>query len=180
MYSPDSFPGAEAFSSLFDPLQKYRAGIDGKASAAESVERVNQHIQQRHTIIQKIGKSASGVVWKALDKVTHQPVALKKIFVAFRNSMDTQRTYREISFLQPMQRNPHVAELVPVHEAINNLDLSVVLEIRESDVHSVIRAGILANACSDKKLSGNIQILEDIRVLRGRARRGLARLEDPY
>jgi hypothetical protein len=32
---------------------------------------------------------------------------------------------------------------------------------------------------SNKKLSGGIQILEDVRVLRVRARRGLERLEDP-
>jgi hypothetical protein len=42
-----------------------------------------------------------------------------------------------------MQGNPHRVELFPVHEATNHLELSVVLEIRKSDVDSVIRAGIL-------------------------------------
>jgi hypothetical protein len=62
MSPPDSLPGAESFSPLFGPLQKYRAGMEGKASAAGSVEPVDKTIQHRHKIIQKIGRSASGVV----------------------------------------------------------------------------------------------------------------------
>ncbi|OHT08759.1 Extracellular signal-regulated kinase 2 [Tritrichomonas foetus] len=112
-------------------------------SRTDNVERIDKHITQRYEIIQKIGKGAYGVVWKAMDKVTHQPVALKKIFGAFRNSTDSQRTFREISFLKQMQGNPHIVELLAVYKAVNNLDLYVVFEILESDVHSVIRANIL-------------------------------------
>jgi len=43
---------------------------------------------------------AYGIVWKALDKRTGEVVALKKIFDAFRNCTDAQRTFREIMFLQ--------------------------------------------------------------------------------
>jgi mitogen-activated protein kinase 15 len=117
--------------------------MEGKSGSSDTVERIDKHITQRYEIIQKIGKGAYGVVWKAMDKVTQKAVALKKIFGAFRNSTDAQRTFREISFLKQMQSNPHIVELLAVYKAANNLDLYVVFEILESDVHSVIRAGIL-------------------------------------
>lgn len=113
------------------------------SAKTDNVERVDKHILQRYEIVQKIGKGAYGVVWKAVDKVTHQIVALKKIFGAFRNSTDAQRTFREISFLKQMQGNPRIVELLAVYKAVNNLDLYVVFELLESDVHSVIRANIL-------------------------------------
>lgn len=46
--------------------------------------------------MQKLGKGAYGVVWKAIDKQTKQVVALKKVFDAFQNATDAQRTYREV------------------------------------------------------------------------------------
>jgi mitogen-activated protein kinase 15 len=113
------------------------------SKGADNIERIDKHVTSRYEIIQKIGKGAYGIVWKALDKVTHETVALKKIFGAFRNSTDYQRTYREIIFLKQMQGNPHIVELRAVYRSTNNLDLYVVFELLESDVHSVIRAGIL-------------------------------------
>lgn len=112
-------------------------------SRNDNVEKIDKHILQRYEIINKIGKGAYGIVWKAMDKVTHQNVALKKIFGAFRNSTDAQRTFREITFLRQLKEHPHIVDLLAVYRAVNNLDLYVVFEILESDVHSVIRANIL-------------------------------------
>ena len=106
-------------------------------------EKIENHIKARYEIIRKIGEGAYGIVYDAVDKVTHQHVALKKIFGAFRNSTDAQRTFREISFLKQMQGNPRIVELLAVYRSVNNLDLYVVFEIMESDVNSVIRANIL-------------------------------------
>jgi mitogen-activated protein kinase 15 len=113
------------------------------SSGDDNVDRVDKHVLQRYEIIQKVGKGAYGVVWKAMDKVTHQVVALKKIFGAFRNATDSQRTFREIMFLKQMQGHAHIVELQAVYRASNNLDIYVVFELLESDVHSVIRANIL-------------------------------------
>jgi mitogen-activated protein kinase 15 len=68
-------------------------------SRDRDLEWVDKHVRQRYEIIQKIVKGAYGIVWKVLNKVLHRTVALKKIFGAFRNSTDAQRTYREILFL---------------------------------------------------------------------------------
>ena len=43
---------------------------------------------------------AYGIVWKSVDRRTGEIVALKKIFDAFSNPTDAQRTYREVMFLQ--------------------------------------------------------------------------------
>ena len=43
---------------------------------------------------------AYGIVWKSVDRRTGEIVALKKIFDAFSNATDAQRTYREVMFLQ--------------------------------------------------------------------------------
>lgn len=43
---------------------------------------------------------AYGIVWKAVDRRSGQVVALKKCFDAFRNATDSQRTFREVMYLQ--------------------------------------------------------------------------------
>lgn len=35
-------------------------------------------------------------MWKAIDKRTKEVVAVKKVFDAFHNATDAQRTYREV------------------------------------------------------------------------------------
>jgi hypothetical protein len=64
-----------------------------------------------------------------------------------------------------MQGNPRIVELIAVHEVTNNLELSVVLEIRESDVRSVIRAGIHMDI---HKLSVVSQMLIGVRYAHSR------------
>ena len=59
-------------------------------------EEVEPHILRKFEILQKLGKGAYGVVWKAIDKQSKQVVALKKVFDAFQNSTDAQRTFREV------------------------------------------------------------------------------------
>ena len=41
-----------------------------------------------------MGKGAYGVVWKSIDKQTKSTVAVKKVFDAFQNATDAQRTFR--------------------------------------------------------------------------------------
>ena len=46
-------------------------------------EEIEGHVLKKYEILQKLGKGAYGIVWKAIDKRTKEIVALKKNFDAF-------------------------------------------------------------------------------------------------
>jgi mitogen-activated protein kinase 15 len=106
-------------------------------------EEVEQHILERYELIQKLGKGAYGIVWKAIDKKYKQTVALKKVFDAFHNATDAQRTYREVIFLQELNGHENIIRLRNIIKAENNKDLYLVFDHMETDLHHVIRANIL-------------------------------------
>lgn len=112
------------------------------SSSAANHEDIDKHILRKYEVIQKLGSGAYGIVWKAADKKTRQTVALKKIFDAFQNSTDAQRTFREIMFLQALNHD-NIIRLLNVHKADNDKDIYLVFDYMETDLHAVIRAGIL-------------------------------------
>ena len=57
-------------------------------------KQVAPHVLVRYKVGKLLGSGAYGHVWVAEDKRTGQKVALKKIFGAFKDSTDAQRTYR--------------------------------------------------------------------------------------
>jgi len=106
-------------------------------------EDIDAHILSRYDIQQKLGKGAYGIVWKVRDKENNQTLALKKIFGAFQNSTDAQRTFREIIFLQELADHENIITLLDVMRADNDKDIYLVFEYMETDLHAVIRANIL-------------------------------------
>ena len=46
-------------------------------------EEIEAHVLKKYETLQKLGKGAYGIVWKAIDKRTKEIVALKKNFDAF-------------------------------------------------------------------------------------------------
>lgn len=84
---------------------------------------------------------AYGIVWKAVDRRTGETVALKKIFDAFRNQTDAQRTFREIMFLQEFGRHPNIITLYNILKADNDKDIYLVFEYMDTDLHNVIKRG---------------------------------------
>ena len=113
------------------------------AAAMGSVEEVDKHVLRKYEIQQKLGKGAYAVVFKAIDKKTKNVVALKKIFDAFQNATDAQRTFREIMYLQAMTGHENIIKLSNVLKAENDRDIYLVFEYMETDLHAVIRANIL-------------------------------------
>lgn len=106
-------------------------------------DEVDRHVLRKYEVVQKLGKGAYGIVWRALDKKTKEVVALKKIFDAFQNATDAQRTFREIMFLQEMDGHEHIVRLTNVLKADNDRDIYLVFEYMETDLHAAIRANIL-------------------------------------
>ncbi|KAL8450497.1 hypothetical protein Emag_003164 [Eimeria magna] len=106
-------------------------------------EAVDKHVLRKYDIVQKLGKGAYGVVWKSYDRRTNEVVALKKIFEAFHNATDAQRTFREIMFLQQLAGHENIVRLMNVLKADNDRDIYLVFDFMETDLHAVIRAQIL-------------------------------------
>jgi len=106
-------------------------------------EEIDKHVTRKYDVAQKLGKGAYGIVWKATDKKSKETVALKKIFDAFQNATDAQRTFREISFLQQMDGHENIVQLYNVLKADNDRDIYLIFEYMETDLHAVIRANIL-------------------------------------
>eukprot|EP00884_Botryococcus_braunii_P013709 jgi/Botrbrau1/22339/Bobra.0002s0017.1 len=106
-------------------------------------EEVEKTIYRKFELQTKLGKGAYGVVWRAIDKKTKEVVALKKIFDAFQNATDAQRTFREIMFLQELTNHENIIRLLNVIRAENDRDIYLVFEYMETDLHAVIRANIL-------------------------------------
>ena len=92
-----------------------------------------------------LGRCADGIVWRAVDKKTKETVALKKIFDAFQNATDAQRTFREVMFLKEMAGHEHIVSLLNVLKADNDRDIYLVFEHMETDLHAAIRANILGD-----------------------------------
>jgi mitogen-activated protein kinase 15 len=106
-------------------------------------EEIDRHILRKYDIVQKLGRGAYGIVWKAIDKKTREVVAVKKSFDAFQNATDAQRTFREIMFLQELNGHENIIRLLNVLKADNDQDIYLVCDYMESDLHAVIRANIL-------------------------------------
>eukprot|EP01026_Neomeris_dumetosa_P026671 TRINITY_DN2174_c0_g1_i1.p1 TRINITY_DN2174_c0_g1~~TRINITY_DN2174_c0_g1_i1.p1 ORF type:complete len:442 (+),score=47.93 TRINITY_DN2174_c0_g1_i1:314-1639(+) len=106
-------------------------------------DEVDNRVLRKYEISQKLGKGAYGIVWKAVDKNSGETVALKKIFDAFQNATDAQRTFREIMFLQELNGHENIITLLNVLKAENDKDIYLVFEYMDTDLHAVIRAQIL-------------------------------------
>ena len=95
-------------------------------------EEIDKHVVRKYDIAQKLGKGAYGIVWKAADKKTKETVALKKIFDAFQNATDAQRTFREIMFLKQMRTHENIVQLMNVLKADNDRDIYLIFEYMET------------------------------------------------
>ncbi|XP_016988229.1 extracellular signal-regulated kinase 7 [Drosophila rhopaloa] len=105
------------------------------------IHELDQNVERIFDVRKRLGKGAYGIVWKATDKRHKDTVALKKIFDAFRDETDAQRTYREVIFLRAFRHHPNIIRLMDVFKAGNNLDFYLVFEFMESDLHNVIKKG---------------------------------------
>ena len=105
-------------------------------------EEIEPHIYRKYEFMQRLGKGAYGIVWKAVERKTKQVVAVKKVFDAFHNDTDAQRTFREVMILQELDHE-NMIKLYNVIKAENNKDIYLIFEYMETDLHAVIRSEIL-------------------------------------
>lgn len=106
-------------------------------------EEVDPGVLERYSVVSKLGKGAYGVVWKVKDVVNGQTFALKKIFDAFQNSTDAQRTYREVMYLQHFNGHENIVKLITIIRAENHRDLYMVFELMATDLYAIVARSIL-------------------------------------
>jgi len=126
------------------------------------VDEIEPHILKRFEILNKQGKVAYGVVFKSIDKKTKETIALKKIFDAFQNATDAQRTYREIMLLQELNGHENIIRLLNVIKAENDKYIYLIFEFMETDLHTVIRANILEDIHKEYVMYQNLKALKFI------------------
>lgn len=81
-------------------------------------------IIKNYEIIKKVGKGAYGQVYRCYNKKTRSVCALKRIFDAFRNSTDCQRTYREIMYLRELE-HVNIVRLFSYERSLNDKDMYI-------------------------------------------------------
>uniref|UniRef100_UPI00358DFC45 extracellular signal-regulated kinase 2-like isoform X2 n=1 Tax=Myxine glutinosa TaxID=7769 RepID=UPI00358DFC45 len=102
--------------------------------------KVDPEILRLYTIRRRIGKGVHCAVWKAVDRWTGDVVAIKKIYNAFRNLTDAQRTFREVIFLKEVD-HPNIIKMKDVIPAENDRDIYLIFEFMDTDLQKVIQKG---------------------------------------
>lgn len=112
---------------------------------SSDIEEIDDDIKQRYRIIEKIGKGAYGIVWKAIDtnSKNNQQIALKKEFAAFQTSKTAQKIYRECSYLKQLRGHPFIIRLLNIHRSHNDQSLYLVFELMETNIYAVIQSKTL-------------------------------------
>ncbi|XP_076173587.1 extracellular signal-regulated kinase 2 isoform X2 [Ptiloglossa arizonensis] len=125
----------------FVKLDRVQGLVTMSTKNIEKVLEIDAHVNRNYDIVRRLGKGAYGIVWKAIDKKNRETVAVKKIFDAFRDQTDAQRTFREIMFLQSFANHENIVRLLGLHKANNDRDIYLVFEYMETDLHNVIKKG---------------------------------------
>ncbi len=106
-------------------------------------EEIDIMIKKKYEFRRKLGRGVYSVVWQAMPKQSKRLVAVKRIFNAFSNRTDGQRSYREVSILRQLGSHPNIVGLHEVIASELDKDLYLVMDYLESDLSSAIRSSMI-------------------------------------
>lgn len=112
-------------------------------AAPVPVDQIDLHLLKEYEIVSKIGSGSYGHVWQGTRRTTGREVALKKVFDAFNNSTDAQRTFREVVILLELERHPNLVALYDVSKSVDDRHLYLVFDYMDSDLHVAIQSRAL-------------------------------------
>eukprot|EP00897_Mesotaenium_endlicherianum_P001094 jgi/Mesen1/10986/ME000097S10562 len=92
--------------------------------------------------IRPIGRGAYGIVCSAMNSLTNEEVAIKKITNAFDNRIDAKRTLREIKLLRHMDHENVIAirDIIKPPDRVNFDHVYIVYELMDTDLHQIIKS----------------------------------------
>ncbi|KAK6922670.1 Serine-threonine/tyrosine-protein kinase, catalytic domain [Dillenia turbinata] len=99
-------------------------------------------VDSKYALIKPIGRGAYGVVSSAVNKETHEKVAIKRIHNVFENSTDALRTLRELKLLRQIKHYNLISLkdiMVPTNRT-SFKDIYLVYELMETDLHQIIKS----------------------------------------
>ena len=118
-------------------------------------------VPSRYQLLEPIGQGAYGLVCAAVDKVTGEAVAIKKIEKALEHTLFAKRTLRELKILRHLQhenilriKEVYISDKKPMFD-----DIYVVSERMETDLASVLK--------TNQPISSEHVALFTYQVLRG-------------
>uniref|UniRef100_A0A7S2ZSB6 Mitogen-activated protein kinase n=1 Tax=Rhodosorus marinus TaxID=101924 RepID=A0A7S2ZSB6_9RHOD len=101
--------------------------------------------RNRYTIQQVVGEGAYGVVVSAIDNVTGDTVAVKRIMRLFEHMSEATRILREIKFLRVLNRHENVISIRDVllpDDRDKFDDVFVVFDYMPADLNRLLRSDI--------------------------------------
>lgn len=114
-------------------------------------ERLDHGVRSRYLVGRRIGRGCYGVVfeaerledaWGSQDRCELEPgdpCAIKKVFSAWRNPHDAQRTYREVAFLRAFSRHDNIVHIHEVLKGVDDKHLYIVMELMGADLQKALR-----------------------------------------
>ncbi|KAJ3065855.1 Mitogen-activated protein kinase [Podochytrium sp. JEL0797] len=91
-----------------------------------------------------LGHGAYGVVCAALDRQTHQQVAIKKIFKVFEKAILSKRALREIKLLKHFNGHKNITGLLDMDISSTPArfnEIYLVQDLMEADLHQIVHSG---------------------------------------
>jgi len=94
---------------------------------------------EKYKAVRRIGRGQYGIVWLAERKSDNKKVAIKRIYRAFRDLVDSKRSFREVMILLNLRGHKNIVTLLDVVHSKNDQDLYLVLHYMDSDLYTLFR-----------------------------------------
>jgi len=104
---------------------------------------IDDKVKQLYTVFDKVGQGTFGIVWKGMDVVTNEVVAIKKIPDAFLDINVAKGVTRETLYLKQLEKHENIIDLLEVIVAENETDIYLVFPFVPFTLHATIRTGEL-------------------------------------
>ena len=98
-------------------------------------------IASNYSFIRPIGHGAFGVVISALNSITTEKVAIKKVSHVFEDAVDAKRILREILLMRKIDHENviRIIDIIPPPPDADGFnDIYIVQELMETDLHRII------------------------------------------
>mmetsp|Transcript_24864 Transcript_24864/g.51637 ORF Transcript_24864/g.51637 Transcript_24864/m.51637 type:complete len:471 (+) Transcript_24864:26-1438(+) len=97
-------------------------------------------LDRRYGELKAIGKGSYGVVASAVDSVTQQKVAVKKISPMAAHSQDAKHVLREVRLMRYLGIHDNIITLKGLSMREADDELYIVMELLDSDLHRIIQS----------------------------------------